>query len=357
MASSDVLRDIIAHSGPVSVADYMDLCLAHPEHGYYNTRDPLGQAGDFITSPEVTQVFGELVGVWCAHMWQVMGKPERFDLIELGPGRGTLMNDAMRAAGKLPGFGDAAQIRLVEMSPPLRQLQQQAMERSGHAATWHRALGDINGEACVIIANEFFDALPFHQYIMSRQGWRERLIELNDNRLTWAVSDDQPPPATIPAALENSAEGSIFERAPLREQMAGEIAHRLVTHSGAALIVDYGFSGPALGDSFQALHAHEFVDPLMSPGEADLTSHVDFTALGEAARGANCPAYGPVTQAQLLDGLGIALRMDALKRARPDKAGDLALANARLVSPDQMGALFKGIAFSSVGTPPPFGAD
>ena len=357
MQPENTLHSIIAQNGPLTVADYMALCLGHPQHGYYNTRDPLGAKGDFITAPEITQVFGELVGIWIAHMWQMMGRPRHFDLIELGPGRGTLMSDAMRAASKLPGFRETATVRLVEMSPPLKALQAEAMERAGIAARWYRSIADIAPKPCIIIANEFFDALPFHQFVMTENGWRERLVSLEADRLVWAVGAAAPPPSAIPEALGKAEPRAVFERSPAREGVAAEIAHRLRQNPGAALIIDYGFSGPAAGDTFQALAAHKFADPLDAPGSADLTSHVDFSALAAAATGAGARAYGPITQAELLDGLGIGIRVDALKSARPDKAADLDLACARLVSPDQMGALFKALALSSVGTPPPFSAD
>jgi NADH dehydrogenase [ubiquinone] 1 alpha subcomplex assembly factor 7 len=328
----------------------MALCLGHPLHGYYTSRDPFGPEGDFITAPEISQIFGELVGVWCAAAFQVLGAPHQFNLIELGPGRGTLMSDILQATRVMPGFRESARIHFVETSPTLRKLQAQKL---GDAATWHETIDDVPGGPSITIANEFFDALPIRQYEFHQGQWMERRVGLSaDDRLVigrtaFALSG---PPAT---------EGAILEIGPLRDDIARLLGARLAQAPGAALILDYGHAVSALGDTLQAVRRHQFCSILDSPGEADLTSHVDFESLaGAIARGGSA-AFGPLTQRQFLLDMGIEARAGLLTgKAAPSDREILARAVERLAGENEMGTLFKVMAATSPGlaTPYPFGS-
>ncbi|HRK24707.1 MAG TPA: SAM-dependent methyltransferase, partial [Beijerinckiaceae bacterium] len=293
----DELRETIALEGPMSVARYMSLCLAHPRHGYYITRDPLGHSGDFTTAPEVSQMFGELVGLWAAGVWDGFGRPERIRLVELGPGRGTLMADAMRAARALPAFRKALSIHLVEISPTLRQRQQERLASLGIPVVWHDRIEDVPaGGAEIILANEFFDALPIHQFIVKGGVWRERLVGLGEaGQLQLGVSET---PASVPFAA--AAEGDVRELCPAGLDVVASLARRWQAGPGALLAIDYGYARPRSGDSFQALKGHRHADVLADPGEADLTAHVDFSALAQAARAAGLMVAPLLTQATLL---------------------------------------------------------
>ncbi len=334
--------------------EYMALCLGHPRHGYYMTRDPLGVRGDFTTAPEVSQMFGELLGAWAADTWMRLGGPAPFALVELGPGRGTLMADALRATARVPGFHAALTLHLVETSPVLRAKQAEAL--SPFTPTWHDRLSDVPPGPMILLANEFFDALPIRQFVRGDRGWGERKVGLDaDGRLAW-VLDPRPGAALVPASLRHTPPGGVVEVCPAAGAVAAEIGARLAAAPGAALIVDYGYAGPAVGDTLQALKRHAGVDPLAEPGEADLTAHVDFTALAESARAAGAAVHGPVTQGDLLERLGLSLRAQALKRlASPAQAGDIDAAANRLAGEQQMGRLFKAVAMTSPGAPVPAG--
>ena len=360
------LRDLIVQEGPLTLEHYMSLALGHPTMGYYITRDPLGAAGDFTTAPEISQMFGELLGLWAAECWVSMGAPAQLRLIELGPGRGTLMQDALRAASVVPAFAQAIDVHLVETSPELGRLQHERLEKSGVPITWHSDVETIPPGAAIVIANEFFDALPVRHYVRDAQGWRERLVGLDrDGRFAFGLSPDLEPSLAIDAP-----EGSIIEVCPAGQQIMNTLAARLVEHGGAALIIDYGYTQTALGETLQALKGHSFVDPLAEPGEADLTTHVDFAALGRAARATGAAVHGPLTQGDFLTKLGIFDRAQALaKRANDQQFAQIESALARLVSPeknikvadgqfDGMGELFKVICVTapSLATPPGFAA-
>jgi len=334
----------IAATGPMPVARYMAECLAH----YYATRDPLGRGGDFTTAPEIGQVFGELVGLWLADLWLRAGEPAPVRLVELGPGRGTLMADLWRATARVPGFHAAASLHLVETSPSLRAEQ---ARRVPHAR-WHDRLDEVPDDApLLLVANEFFDALPIRQLVRTGAGWRERMVA-HDARGFFACAGATPLDVLVPPAFADAAEGSVFELAPAGTAVAAEIGSRLAARGGAALIVDYGHAGPALGDTLQAVKAHAFADPFAGPGEADLTAHVDFAALARAA--ASAVAHGPLTQGALLTALGIGARTEALAaRARPDQAELLRAGTARLVGDDAMGSLFKALALTGGAWPTP----
>ncbi|QJE73437.1 class I SAM-dependent methyltransferase [Aerophototrophica crusticola] len=354
-ALQDIIARRIALAGPLSVAEYMALCLGHPQHGYYMTRDPLGAAGDFTTAPEISQMFGELLGLWAAQCWIQMGQPGSVQLVELGPGRGTLMADALRATARLPGFHQAVRLHLVETSPVLRQRQAAALGKYG--PNWHDRLAEVPDGPMLLLANEFFDALPVRQFQKGPRGrWAERKVGLDDaGNLSWKL-DPTAGDALVHPSLRAAPEGSMVEICPAGVAIAAEIGARLAAHPGAALFVDYGYAGPAVGDTVQALRRHAFVPVLEAPGEADLTAHVDFTALGEAAATAGAAAYAPVPQRDFLISLGIEQRAAALKRlATPVQAGDIDAALHRLVGDVSMGRLFKAQALASPGLPAPAG--
>ena len=331
------IRRIIETDGPISVADYMRLCLGHPQHGYYVTRDPLGARGDFITAPEVSQMFGELVGAWAAAVWRQMGAPRELRLIELGPGRGTLMADALRAAKAMPEFADALSVHLVEMSPALREAQQAKLG----AVTWHSQIEDVPEGPCITIANEFVDALPVDQLVKGRDGWHMRMVGVVDDHLAFVVSPD-----ALPGRTEIEApSGAILESR--HDRPVALLARRMAGHGGAALVIDYGHAATGFGDTLQAVRGHRYADPLADPGESDLTTQVDFAALARTARREGARTHGPIPQGEFLRRLGIVERAARLKQnATPQQAPDIDAALARLTAPDQMGDLFKVLAIA-----------
>ena len=337
------IRSIIETEGPMTVSDYMQICLTHPRHGYYVTRDPLGEKGDFITAPEVSQMFGELIGAWAATVWRQMGSPAVVNLVELGPGRGTLMADVLRAAKALPDFHAALSVHLVEISPALRARQQQALAREG-SVHWHDVLGSVPEGPSITIANEFVDALRVHQFVRDTDGWHLRVVGIADEKLGFGVVpapmpkdfNDQAPDAPVSSILELRDEGPI-----------ALLAQRIARHGGAALIIDYGHSTLGFGDTLQAVRKHAYTDPLVDPGEADLTTQVNFAELAVWAQRNGAEAQGPVTQGDFLRRLGIEARAARLKqRATPEQAADIDAALMRLTAPDQMGDLFKVLAFA-----------
>jgi NADH dehydrogenase [ubiquinone] 1 alpha subcomplex assembly factor 7 len=331
----------------------MALCLSHPEHGYYANRDPFGRTGDFITAPEISQMFGELIGLWAAEVWRQMGSPHAVRLIELGPGRGTMMADALRAARALPAFRSALSVHLVETSPALERRQRETLAACGAPIYWHRTLAEVPPGVSIILANEFFDALPVHQAIRSAQGWHERAVGLDPaGRLAFAIaSAPLSPIVRIPQRLgATAAPGAIFEWRCAKDMRA--LAAR-VAGNGAALIIDYGHTESGLGETLQAVRGHRFADVLAEPGEADLTAHVDFAALRADAETAGAEVYGPIEQGLFLQRLGIAERAARLKTAAPAKGDAIDAALARLTGPGPtgMGRLFKALALCD----PPLG--
>ncbi len=339
MSLGERLRARIDRDGPLGIAAWMAACNGH----YYATRDPLGR--DFVTAPEISQAFGELVGLALADVWQRAGSPPRVRLVELGPGRGTLMADLRRATARVPGFGAAAHVHFVETSPVLRAAQAERVPQ----ATWHDRLDDVPDDApLLLVANEFFDALPVRQFVR-RADWRERFVTHDGTRFLPAFGSASAD-VLVPAALWHAAPGSTYETAPAATAIAAEIGARLRAHGGAALIVDYGHSGPVTGDTLQAVRGHRFADPFGDPGEADLTAHVDFTALAHAA---GVASQGPVGQGAWLEALGIAARAAMLKM-RADEARRRAInaAVARLTGEDGMGSLFKVMGLTGPGWPP-----
>lgn len=346
------LRRLIATEGPITIARYMAECLMHPEHGYYRHRDPLGTAGDFITAPEVSQMFGELIGLWLADRWQAMGAPAPVRLVELGPGRGTLMTDALRAARIVPGLADAIDLHLVEANARLRAEQARRLD-----ATWHDRFADVPDGPLLLVANEFFDALPVHQFVRTPAGWAERVVAVSDDRLGAALAPAGAKAVLIPPSVRNAREAATVEVSPSGVALAGDIAARVVAGGGAALIVDYGHAVSAPGDTLQAVRRHAYADVFADPGEADLTAHVDFAQLAEAARAAGAVTAGPVPQGTFLRALGIEVRAARLATAAdPAQRAGIEQAVARLTDADQMGALFKVMAIlpPDSHTPPGF---
>lgn len=339
------VQAMIRSDGPISLATYMELALGHPQYGYYHSQNPFGAAGDFITAPEISQMFGELIGLWCVQRWRDMGAPQPFMLCELGPGRGTLMTDALRAARIAPDFLKAAQIHLVETSHALRRQQQTMI---GQPIFWHESVTGLAPLPALIIANEFFDALPVRQFQRVANGWHERMIMVDPatQQLCFALSPVPVRDASLfPVAMRNAPDGAIAEICPAAQAVIESLAAHLAEQGGAALIIDYGPRLSGLGDSFQAVRGHAYCDPLQNPGHADLTCHVDFQCLADVARNAGCRVDGPLAQGQFLLQLGLAARAQRLAQgAAADQQHAINAAFYRLTGPDQMGELFKAMA-------------
>ena len=344
-----LLAERIRETGPITVADYMAECLLHPVHGYYSTRDPFGTQGDFTTAPEISQMFGELLGLALAQAWLDRGAPAPFTLAELGPGRGTLMADILRATKGVPGFHAAAQVVLVEASPVLRRKQQETISRVHDLGLrWIEAAGDLPEQPLFLVANEFFDALPIHQYQFVKGGWHERLIGLQDGALAFGLAEGPTLPYT-PLAMHHREDGTIIEENRIGRFIMRQVHHRLHHHGGVALVIDYG-DWRSRGDTLQALRRHAFDDPLAHPGEADLTAHVDFEPLAD-----NQPHFY-TTQGEFLTRLGIDARAERLARnLTGDALESHRAAHRRLTHPEEMGSLFKVLAVTSPGAPPPPG--
>lgn len=342
---SERLKRRIALQGPMTVGDFMADVLTHPERGYYATRDPFGVHGDFTTAPEISQMFGELVGLWCADVWQRTGTPSPIALVELGPGRGTLMADALRAAKVMPGFRDAVEVHLVEVSPALRAKQDEALAEV--RPTWHADVTTLPEKPLLVIANEFFDALPVRQFVRTPRGWAERLVgyDAETDRLAFALGrPDARAAAMVPDALRESPVGAVVEVSPAAISVMAELARRVSVHGGAALAIDYGRSEAKAEATLQAVRGHARADVLDSPGSADLTAHVDFPALARVAEESGATAHGPVEQGTFLRALGIEARAEILARnATPTQAEDIRSALRRLTNASEMGALFKAL--------------
>ncbi|MEM7651591.1 MAG: SAM-dependent methyltransferase [Pseudomonadota bacterium] len=353
-----VLRRRIAQDGPISIAQFMAAALYDPANGYYTTRDSVGGQGDFTTAPEISQIFGELIGLWAAATWQSLGSPERIRLVELGPGRGTLMSDALRAARVLPGFLHAVDLHLVEISPHLREIQRDVLEGSAVEPHWFdavSALPETDNVPTLYIANEFFDALPIRQMQKTQAGWRERLVDVStDDSLHFVVSEREDAATALMSmagmTTEAMEENSIVEFCPAGQALIADIAGQIARGGGAALILDYGYAPSGPGDTLQALRSGKPSFPLIAPGEADLTAHVDFAALARTAEAEGLTAHGPSTQSAFLCRLGIEARLEALCQ-RADAAAQERLRSgvARLIEPDQMGTLFKVLALTPEG--------
>ncbi len=345
------LRAQIAQDGPITIAQYMAQALGHPKHGYYMSRDPFGGRGDFITAPEVSQIFGELIGVWCAAGYQMIGAPDRFALVELGPGRGTLMSDVLRAAKVMPGFLAAAEVHLVETSPLLTQNQKIKLGGAGIPVTWHESFEDVPEMPIIVLANEFFDALPIRQIQKRQAGWHERVVGLEAGALTFGLAQSETPPAFVDA---DAPEGTIAEISSARDHVAHALGARLAAHGGCGLIIDYGHTHSAAGDTLQAMSKHGYVDVLHRPGHCDVTSHVDFESLARSIEAGGAKTYGPVPQGPFLHAMGLEVRAEKLKEKAMSRQKRLInSAVERLAGRDQMGELFKVLALSHPDCPMP----
>jgi len=341
----------IAQSGPLTVAQFMTAALHDPADGYYATRPALGEAGDFLTAPLISQMFGELIGVWAASAWALMGQPGEVRLIEMGPGDGTLMSDLLRAGRAAPGFLEAADVWLVETSGPLKVAQQ---GRLGGQARWASALAEVpDGAPVILVANELLDCLPARQFVRTAIGWAEQLVGVDSEGGLAFVRNATPAAGLLPDAPE----GAVFEQSAAQAALGAEIGARVARDGGAALLIDYGRDRPEFGDTLQAIRRHLTVDPLACPGEADLPVHADFPAVMAAAAREGA-ATTILRQGQFLARLGIGMRAEALVRGRPDKAPVIGRQLNRLVAADQMGELFKVCCIHSPDwTPPAFEED
>ena len=349
------IRALVRLNGPMPVHDYMAMCLGDPEHGYYMAREPFGQAGDFVTAPEVSQMFGEMIGAFVVETWERLGRPAPFNLVEFGPGRGTLMADLLRVARRVPAFFSAARLHLVETSPRLRAKQAATLAGQPLRPTWHDRLDTLPGGPLFVVANEFFDALPIRQFEFRDGRWHERVVGLDDDGgLTFGLGPTVLPEGTVPAQLGAPEEGAILEVAPIGVEIMTALAKRVVAERGLVVAIDYGYAGPAFGDTFQAIRAHTHVDTLGRPGEADLTAHVDFTALARAARRVGAATHGPIEQGDFLLALGLAERAGRLGADKDEATrADLVSQVSRLVAPEEMGSLFKVLAVTPPGIVPP----
>lgn len=353
MSLEYVIKDSIKHDGPISVADYMQLALAHPEHGYYMKKDPLGVDGDFTTAPEISQIFGELVGAWLANQWMQSGKKSSA-LVELGPGRGTLMHDILRATKHVPNFHNSISVHLVETSPTLKQKQWASLAGKHARIEWHESIDALPDDVpWLLCANEFFDALPIRQFVYQDGILHERMIAINENEtLCFATKG-----ANIPDGIMNVEykESDIIEHCQPALDIATHIATHIKLNGGAALIADYGYAS-GHGDTLQALKNHKPCDVLETPGDADITAHVDFAALSRAIVNAGVAAHGPVAQGSFLGKLGAIPRAVTLcEGGTEQQQADIITALRRLLDPEQMGELFKVLSITAQGTTPPEG--
>ena len=342
----DRLKRLLAHGGAIPLSLYMSYANAH----YYATRDPLGADGDFTTAPEISQMFGEMIGLWCADLWQRAGRPDCV-WVELGPGRGTLAADARRVMGR---FGFTPDLHLVETSPTLRDRQSAAVPGAVH----HDEIAGLpRDRPLIVIANEFFDALPIRQLHRTPAGWRERVVQWDRDALRPALGN-VPMDAAVPPAFADAPIGSILETSPASVAIARGIAQRIVDQGGALLTIDYGHDQSAPGETLQAVRGHAYADPFAHPGEQDLTAHVDFDALAQAWRAEGAVVHGPVGQGAFLQALGIDARAQSLADARPDVAQDIHTARVRLTGPSReggMGELFRVAAAIAPTWPAPEG--
>jgi NADH dehydrogenase [ubiquinone] 1 alpha subcomplex assembly factor 7 len=346
---SQRIARLINATGPISLAEYMHMAMADPVEGYYARREAIGADADFVTAPEVSQMFGELVGVWCAGAWQALGSPRRFILAEAGPGRGTLMADLLRAGAKAPGFLDAAEIRLIETSAAMRRRQSDRLAAHAQRLGWVDRLEDVETGPLILVANEFLDALPVRQFVKAGTTWRERSIGIgSDGGFISMLGTALAEQGILPAGSPSEPEGSVFEWAPAREAWAETLSHRIQNAGGAALLIDYGHARSGFGDTFQAVRGHARADPFDEPGMADLTSHVDFEAITAAiARGGAMPSQ-MLTQGDFLLAMGLLERASTLGTPLGETGREaIRVAVERLAAPSQMGRLFKVVAMAA----------
>ena len=340
---SDRIVDLIGAVGPIPVSEYMALCLFDPKDGYYTTREPFGAAGDFVTAPEISQMFGELVAVWLYQAWQGAGRPHPATFAEIGPGRGTLMKDMLRTWSRLdPVLAAGTSVAMIETSPRLAEIQKETLADRSAALTWHQTIDTLPRQPLFIVGNELFDAVPIRQFVRVGEGWRERMVGLDDaDNLHFFAGAGSVDSALLPAGAADAPQGAIVEVAPARAALMSAIAGRIAGQGGAGLFIDYGHLEPGIGDTLQAVRRHDHEDVLANPGEADLTAHVDFSALAATARAHGLNAE-PTTQGEFLLGMGLLERAGALG-AKADDGARQAISDAveRLAGTDAMGRLFK----------------
>lgn len=347
MSLKDRIVALIQAQGPMSIAQFMAIALLDPQDGYYTTRNPIG--ADFTTAPEVSQMFGEMVGLWLVQCWADQGCPKNPRLVELGPGRGTLMMDILRAAKVAPEFLVDLEVVLIEASPVLQQMQADTLRGCGADISWASQFDDsLTDRPLFLVANEFFDALPIRQYVRTERGWCERVVTLGPNDdLTFALAPVPAPKPMIPQDRAAAPMGGVYETSPASLALAQDIARVIADKGGAALMLDYGYAGvTGFGETLQAVGGHQFADCLADPGQHDLTAHVDFAALAQAGTRGGVNVAGPITQGTFLAAIGITERAEQLMKAHPAEADDLLKAIERLIGPTQMGTLFKALAFT-----------
>jgi NADH dehydrogenase [ubiquinone] 1 alpha subcomplex assembly factor 7 len=350
------IAQLIGMQGPISVAQFMTMALHDPENGYYARRDPIGAAGDFITAPEISQIFGELLGLWCVQAWRDQGCLAPANLVELGPGRGTLIVDALRAARLDPEFLASIEVALVEASAGLRKAQAETLKTPNVAVRWLDGLDhSLMGRPLLLLANEFFDALPIRQFVFAERGWCERMVGISESFELMFVLSPMPVSLNIPPGRGTAKIGDVYELCPSGEAIVEQLAAVISDKGGAALIVDYGCASAGFGETLQAVEQHKYASVLNDPGEADLSAHVDFTGLARAAEAAGAKAYGPVDQGALLQSLGIEQRAEHLMDANPAHREAVASGVERLVSAQAMGTLFKALAIVPKDGPAPPG--
>ena len=339
---------LVEAQGPMSVAQFMTIALLDPKDGYYPNREAIGAAGDFITAPEVSQMFGEMIGLWLVQAWADQGCPKNPRLVELGPGRGTLMADILRTAAVAPEFLADLDVVMIEASPAMQAQQADKLRGLGADLSWQAQFDDhLSDRPLFLVANEFFDALPVRQYVKTERGWCERMVTALDGELQFALAPVPAPKASVPAGREAAPDGGVFETSPASTALAEEIARIIATKGGASLILDYGY-GEAAGfsETLQAVSGHRFAEALYDPGHDDISAHVDFAALAAAGKRGGASVFGPTTQGMFLANIGITERAEQLMTAKPDSSRDLLTAIERLIGNDQMGQLFKVLAFA-----------
>ena len=359
MSLQDRIAERIRLHGPLGVAEYMALALLDPREGYYPTRDPLGADGDFITAPEISQMFGEVLGLWVLQSWRDLGAPAPLHLVELGPGTGRMMGDVLRSLRLEPALLGRMSVNMVEASPALQAVQGRMLASSPYPVFWHDGLDAVPDGPAIILGNEYLDCLPIRQFIRRGDSWRERVVTLEGggegSGSPLAFAESTRGPGSLPLPPVEAGDGDLLEVRPGTAQLVDTLARRFDDAPGRALFIDYGPGDTETGDTLQALRRHTKVDPLDSPGQADLTARVDFGQLRREAEAAGLSVHGPATQAAFLSRLGLEVRAGALARANPSSQDVLARQLHRLTAPDEMGTLFKAISIGAPGQPAPLG--
>jgi NADH dehydrogenase [ubiquinone] 1 alpha subcomplex assembly factor 7 len=352
LSLSELIDRQIRETGPMSIATFMGLALTHPREGYYTGADPLGAKGDFVTAPEISQMFGELIGFFVVNLWQQLGEPRSFTLLEPGPGRGTLMQDALRVAARAEGFLDACHLQLFETNPALKA--QQAERLGQYNPYWADEIDAVADDPLIVVANEFFDALPIRQFVKAADGWHERQVGLRDGKRTFGLSPTPIPGEAMPEAVRNADDGAIYEVNLAAADALQRLGKRIAAQRGAILAIDYGYADTQTGETLQAVRRHGFADALEAPGEADLSAHVDFGALTRVASDLGLRVEPLATQRDFLSRMGIVERASALARANPGQIETIAAALRRLTDSSEMGTLFK-VFCASAGDLEPIG--